>query len=60
MKFLTSGKVKDLYDMDNDTILFKFSDRVSAYDVKFHQDIPQKGKVLCNFTWFPKSYSLIL
>lgn len=56
MKFLTSGKVKDLYDVDNDTILFKFSDRVSAYDVKFHQDIPQKGKVLCNFAkfWFEK------
>jgi phosphoribosylaminoimidazole-succinocarboxamide synthase len=54
LKFLTSGKVKDLYDVDNDTILFKFSDRVSAYDVKFHQDIPQKGKVLCNFAkfWF--------
>ena len=56
MKFLTSGKVKDLYDVDADTILFKFSDRVSAYDVKFNQDIPQKGKVLCNFAkfWFEK------
>jgi len=56
MKFLTSGKVKDLYDEDEDTILFKFSDRVSAYDVKFKQDIPQKGKVLCSFAefWFNK------
>jgi len=56
LKFLTSGKVKDLYDVDDDAILFKFSDRVSAYDVKFHQDIPQKGKVLCNFAkfWFEK------
>jgi phosphoribosylaminoimidazole-succinocarboxamide synthase len=56
MKFLTSGKVKDLYDVDEDTILFKFSDRVSAYDVKFKQDIPQKGKVLCSFAefWFNK------
>jgi len=52
LKFLTSGKVKDLYDVDADTILFKFSDRVSAYDVKFNQDIPQKGKVLCNFAKF--------
>ena len=56
MKFLTSGKVKDLYDVDENTILFKFSDRVSAYDVKFHQDIPQKGEVLCKFAefWFEK------
>ncbi len=40
--------------MDESSILFKFSDRVSAYDVKFKQDIPQKGKVLCSFAefWF--------
>ena len=56
MKFLTSGKVKDLYDVDDDTILFKFSDRVSAFDVKFNQDIPEKGKILCKFAefWFDK------
>lgn len=54
LKFLTSGKVKDLYDVDEDTILFKFSDRVSAFDVKFKQDIPKKGNVLCKFAefWF--------
>ena len=54
LKFLTSGKVKDLYDVDESSILFKFSDRVSAYDVKFKQDIPQKGEVLCKFAefWF--------
>ena len=56
MKFLTSGKVKDLYDVDENSLLFKFSDRISAYDVKFNQDIPKKGKVLCRFTefWFNK------
>ena len=54
MKFLTSGKVKDLYDVDESSILFKFSNRVSAYDVKFHQDIPRKGEILCKFAefWF--------
>jgi len=54
VKFLTSGKVKDLYDMGDGTLLFKFSDRVSAYDVKFNETIPQKGKVLCKFAefWF--------
>ena len=56
MKFLTSGKVKDLYDVDEDSLLFQFSDRVSAYDVKFSQDIPKKGQVLCHFAefWFNK------
>jgi phosphoribosylaminoimidazole-succinocarboxamide synthase len=54
LKFLTSGKVKDLYNVDDDKLLFKFSNRVSAYDVKFHQDIPKKGEVLCRFAefWF--------
>jgi phosphoribosylaminoimidazole-succinocarboxamide synthase len=54
LKFLTRGKVKDLYDIDEDHILFKFSDRVSAFDVKFKQDIPRKGEVLCKFAefWF--------
>ncbi|MCV0367431.1 MAG: phosphoribosylaminoimidazolesuccinocarboxamide synthase [Nitrosopumilus sp.] len=54
MKFLTRGKVKDLYDVDENTLLFKFSDRVSAFDVKFKQDIPRKGEVLCKFAefWF--------
>ena len=53
MKFLTSGKVKDVFDLGNN-ILFKFSDRVSAYDVKFNDEIPKKGEVLCKFAefWF--------
>ena len=56
MNFLTSGKVKDLYDVDESTLLFKFSNRVSAYDVKFKQDIPKKGEILCRFAefWFDK------
>ena len=54
LKFLTSGKVKDLYDPGDDTLVFKFSDRVSAYDVKFEENIPKKGEVLCKFAefWF--------
>ena len=54
MKFIASGKVKDLYSLDDDTLLFKFSDRVSAFDVKFKENIPKKGEVLCKFAefWF--------
>lgn len=56
MKFIGSGKVKDVYDLEDGTLLFKFSDRVSAYDVKFHDPIPQKGEVLAKFAefWFNK------
>lgn len=54
MKFIGSGKVKDVYDLEDGNLLFKFSDRVSAYDVKFHDPIPRKGETLCKFAefWF--------
>ena len=56
MKFLTSGKVKDVYELEDGKLLFKFSNRVSAYDVKFKDEIPKKGEVLCKFAeyWFKK------
>jgi len=56
LKFLTSGKVKDVYELDDGNLLFKFSNRVSAYDVKFKDEIPRKGEVLCKFAeyWFEK------
>jgi len=56
LKFLTSGKVKDVYEFDDENLLFKFSNRVSAYDVKFKDEIPKKGEVLCKFAeyWFEK------
>lgn len=55
-RFLTSGKVKDVYDMGDDTLMFRFSDRVSAFDVKFGDTIHRKGEVLCKFAryWFEK------
>lgn len=54
MKFLHSGKVKDVYDLQDGTLMFRFSDRVSAYDVKFTETIPRKGEALCGFAqhWF--------
>ncbi len=56
MRFLRSGKVKDIYEVDNEHFLFHFSDRVSAFDVKFPTPIPRKGEVLCSFAefWFKK------
>ena len=56
MKFLRSGKVKDIYETDDGNLLFHFSDRVSAFDVKFRTPIPRKGEILCKFAefWFKK------
>jgi phosphoribosylaminoimidazole-succinocarboxamide synthase len=54
MKILRKGKVKDLYELDNGNILFYFSDRVSAFDIKMPTPIARKGEVLCKFAkfWF--------
>ena len=56
MKFLRSGKVKDIYEVDDENLLFHFTDRVSAFDVKFPTPIPRKGEVLCKFAefWFKR------
>jgi phosphoribosylaminoimidazole-succinocarboxamide synthase len=54
MRLMRRGKVKDLYELDNGNIMFHFSDRISAFDVKMATPIPKKGQVLCKFAefWF--------
>jgi phosphoribosylaminoimidazole-succinocarboxamide synthase len=54
LKLLHRGKVKDVYAVDNHTLLFHFSDRISAFDIKMNQSIPKKGAILCKFSefWF--------
>lgn len=53
-RLIRRGKVKDLYELDSGNILFHFSDRISAFDVKMATPIPKKGEVLCRFGefWF--------
>jgi phosphoribosylaminoimidazole-succinocarboxamide synthase len=46
-RFVRSGKVKDIYELDEGHLLFHFTDRVSAYDVVLPTTIPRKGEVLC-------------
>ncbi|SRR5579885_196956 len=55
MRLLRRGKVKDIYELDDGkNILFHFSDRISAFDIKMSTPIPRKGEVLCKFGefWF--------
>ncbi len=54
MRFIKSGKVKDIYEYGDDRLVFVFSDRVSAFDVVLPTPIPRKGEVLCRFSefWF--------
>lgn len=46
MRLIHSGKVKDVYDVDEKNILFHFTDRVSAYDVPMITPIAGKGEIL--------------
>ena len=43
---IASGKVREIYEIDTDHLLFVASDRVSAYDVVMTEPIPDKGRVL--------------
>lgn len=52
MKLIRKGKVKDIYETKDNTLIFSFSDRVSAFDIILNDEIPYKGKVLCDFALF--------
>lgn len=51
---VASGKVRDLYAIDDATLLFVASDRISAYDVIMENGIPGKGALLTAMSiyWF--------
>lgn len=51
---LASGKVRDLYAVDDEHLLMVASDRISAYDWILPSPIPDKGKVLTALSewWF--------
>jgi phosphoribosylaminoimidazole-succinocarboxamide synthase len=54
LPLLHSGKVRDLYVVDDDHLLLVASDRMSAFDVILPTDIPDKGAVLTGLSlwWF--------
>ena len=49
---LSSGKVRELYRIDDDTLLFVASDRISAYDYILGSRIPDKGRILTAMSVF--------
>ncbi|HEY8729439.1 MAG TPA: phosphoribosylaminoimidazolesuccinocarboxamide synthase, partial [Acidothermaceae bacterium] len=51
---IASGKVRDLYAMDDGRLLFVASDRISAFDFVLATPIPDKGRVLTAMSiwWF--------
>lgn len=53
---LRTGKVRDLYEVDDDHLLLVASDRVSTYDVVHPTLVPDKGRVLTAVSrfWFDR------
>src|SRR4051794_26365797 len=52
LKHVYSGKVRDVYEVDDQRLLFVASDRISAFDVVMAEPIPDKGRVLTAMTAF--------
>ena len=52
LKLYASGKVRDLYQVDDDHLLFVATDRISAFDYVLATGIPQKGRVLTQLSLF--------
>jgi phosphoribosylaminoimidazole-succinocarboxamide synthase len=52
LPLVRAGKVRELYDVGEGLLLMVASDRISAYDVVFHEPIPDKGRVLTAMTVF--------
>ena len=49
---LSRGKVRDIYEIDEQTLLMVTTDRMSAFDVVMNEPIPYKGVVLNQITLF--------
>ncbi|KAK7207534.1 hypothetical protein BZA70DRAFT_243870 [Myxozyma melibiosi] len=54
LPLIAKGKVRDIYTVDDSTLLFVATDRISAYDVIMKNGIPEKGKLLTQISkfWF--------
>ena len=50
LKTLRRGKVRDVYEIDEERVLLVATDRVSAFDVVMNETIPHKGTVLTQIT----------
>jgi phosphoribosylaminoimidazole-succinocarboxamide synthase len=55
------GKVREVYEVDDDTLLLIASDRVSAFDVVMREPVPYKGAVLTQISafWFERLKHII-
>ncbi len=58
---LGSGKVRELYELDDERLLLVATDRISTFDVVLPTEIPDKGRVLTGLSgfWFAHTQELV-
>ena len=56
-----SGKVRELYALDDARLLLTASDRISTFDVVLPTEIPDKGRVLTGLSgfWFARTRDIV-
>ena len=56
-----SGKVRELYALDDERLLLVASDRISVFDVVLPTEIPDKGRVLTGLSgfWFARTQDIV-
>ena len=61
LPLVASGKVREIYQLDEQRLLIVASDRVSTYDVVHPTPIPDKGAVLTGISafWFTRAASIV-
>ena len=61
LPLISNGKVRDIYDIDDQYMLIVTSDRLSAFDVILPDPIPGKGRVLTEVSnfWFKRCENII-
>jgi phosphoribosylaminoimidazole-succinocarboxamide synthase len=61
LPLLRRGKVREVYEVDDATLLLVASDRVSAFDVVMREAVPHKGAVLTQLSafWFERLQSVM-
>ena len=61
LKLLGRGKVRDIYEADDQHLLIVATDRLSAYDVIMPNPIPGKGEILTSLSnfWFDMMSDLV-
>src|SRR5438128_4298751 len=58
---VASGKVREIYALDDDRLVLVASDRISTFDVVLPTDIPDKGRVLTGLSgfWFARTEQIV-